>query len=78
MSELPPSTNPALPADDEPRASRDTSQNHPAQAIRSVSVEYEDRSDRLTIYPRGCPSPALMTTWLTADRDAFIGLLSAR
>jgi hypothetical protein len=41
-------------------------------------VEYEEGTDRRTIYPPGLSSIARMSTWLTADSDAFVDLDDAR
>ena len=38
----------------------------------------EDGPDRLTIYPPGLSSVARMSTWLTADADAFRDIQGAR
>lgn len=51
---------------------------HPAEALRSVLVEYPDRPDRRTVCPRGLGREAVMVTWLTADAGAFVDLLAAR
>ncbi|MFC7079785.1 DUF7511 domain-containing protein [Halorussus caseinilyticus] len=44
----------------------------------SVVVDYEDGPDRRTVYPDGLSSVERMSTWLTADDDAFVDLESAR
>ena len=46
--------------------------------LRSSLVRYDDDSDRRTVYPPGLSSVARMSTWLTADDDAFVDLESAR
>ena len=46
--------------------------------LRSSLVRYDDDSDRRTVYPRGLSGVARMSTWLTADDDAFVDLESAR
>ncbi|PSP99570.1 hypothetical protein BRC89_04265 [Halobacteriales archaeon QS_4_70_19] len=40
--------------------------------LAATLVTYEDRPDRRTIYPPGTSSVARMSTWLTADADAFV------
>ena len=47
-------------------------------ALESTLVRYEDGPDRLTIYPPGLSSVARMSTWLTADADAFRDLGAVR
>jgi len=37
-------------------------------------VEYDGDPDRCTIYPRESDRAELTTTWLTADRGAFVDL----
>ncbi|WP_435174916.1 DUF7511 domain-containing protein [Halorussus sp. AFM4] len=56
----------------EPRLDR------PDVELSSVVVDYEDRPDRRTVYPEGLSSVERMSTWLTADDDAFVDLESAR
>ena len=46
--------------------------------LRSSLVRDDDDPDRRTIYPPGLSSVARMSTWLTADDDAFVDLESAR
>ncbi|MFC4552678.1 MULTISPECIES: DUF7511 domain-containing protein [Halorussus] len=52
--------------------------DHPLAELRSVVVNYEDRPDRRTVYPEGLPTVERMSTWLTADDDAFVDLDEAR
>lgn len=59
-------------------ASADFGGNHPANALRTVLVEYPDRSNRRTICPEQLTRDELMVTWLTADADDFIDLLEWR
>ena len=47
-------------------------------ALESTLVRYEDGPDRLTVYPPGLSSVARMSTWLTADADAFRDLQGGR
>lgn len=46
--------------------------------LTATLVAYTDRPDRRTIYPPGTTSVARMSTWLTADADAFVDLESMR
>jgi len=50
------------------------SESHPATRLKFVCVEYDGDSDRCTIYPRESDRAELTTTWLTADRGAFVDL----
>ncbi len=43
-------------------------------ALVSTIVRYTDSPDRRTVYPPGLSSVARMSTWLTADADAFVDL----
>ncbi|GAB3665512.1 DUF7511 domain-containing protein [Halopiger thermotolerans] len=42
--------------------------------LESIVVRYEDRPDRCTITPRECADSDRLTTWLSADVDAFVDL----
>jgi hypothetical protein len=42
--------------------------------LASTLVEYSESPDRRTVYPPGLSSVARMSTWLTADADAFVDL----
>ena len=42
--------------------------------LESVVVEYETRTDRCTVYPRERTEEETLTTWLTADVNAFVSL----
>jgi hypothetical protein len=44
----------------------------------STLVTYRDRADRRTVYPPGLSSVARMSTWFTADDDAFVELSAMR
>ncbi|RKD97579.1 hypothetical protein ATJ93_0568 [Halopiger aswanensis] len=46
--------------------------------LESIVVRYEDRTDRCTITPRECPDSERLTTWLSADIDAFVELEQRR
>lgn len=59
-------------------ASADNMGDHPANALRSVLVEYPDRSDRRTVCPKDLTRDELMVTWLTADAGVFVDLLAFR
>ena len=37
-------------------------------------VEYGEGADRCTVYPPGLSGDARMSTWLSADRTAFVPL----
>jgi hypothetical protein len=50
----------------------------PAPVLSSTVVCYRGRPDRRTVYPPGLSSVARMSTWLTADDDAFVDLADAR
>ncbi|SFG12542.1 hypothetical protein SAMN04488063_1499 [Halopelagius inordinatus] len=43
-------------------------------ALHSVVVEYDGRPDRCTIYPRRESCRDRMSSWLSADQSAFVGL----
>ena len=46
--------------------------------LDSVLVRYSDAPNRRTVYPPGLSGVARMSTWLTADADAFVDLEAAR
>lgn len=46
--------------------------------LAATLVRYADRSDRRTIYPPDTSNVARMSTWLTADADAFRDLDAMR
>ena len=46
--------------------------------LHSVVVNYENRSDRRTVYPDGLSGVERMSAWLTADDDAFVNLNDSR
>lgn len=46
--------------------------------LESRLVRYPNGPDRLTVHPPGVDGVALLSTWLTADADAFVDLESAR
>jgi hypothetical protein len=47
-------------------------------ALHSVVVEYEGSPDRCTVYPRRSRCRDRVATWLSADREAFVGLEAMR
>lgn len=49
-----------------------------AVTLESTLVSYDDGADRRTVYPPGLSSVARMSTWLTADSEAFVDLEGAR
>ncbi|MDY6818576.1 MAG: hypothetical protein SVG88_07940 [Halobacteriales archaeon] len=66
----------------DPPTSRDRTppeeREHPATALRTMTVEYTDRPDQRTICPRGITRNQLMATWITADASDFVDLKSMR
>ena len=46
--------------------------------LASTLVTYTDGADRRTVYPPGLSSVARMSTWFTADDDAFVELSRMR
>jgi hypothetical protein len=46
--------------------------------LTSTLVPYADRPDRRTIYPPDASNVAGLSTWLTADADAFRDLGAMR
>ncbi|AHG01465.1 hypothetical protein HALLA_03490 (plasmid) [Halostagnicola larsenii XH-48] len=46
--------------------------------LDAIVVRYETQSDRCTITPRECADDNRLTTWLSADVDAFVDLEDAR
>jgi hypothetical protein len=61
-------------AGDEPA----TDARRPPITLESSLVRYDGDPDRRTIYPPGLSSVARMSTWLSADSDAFVDLEDAR
>lgn len=49
-----------------------------SRMLESTVVRYETAPNRTTIYPGGLSTVATMSTWLTADSDAFVDLRSVR
>ena len=47
-------------------------------ALVSTVVTYADSPDRRTVYPPGLSSVARMSTWFTADDDAFVDVSEMR
>lgn len=59
----------------------DSASAHSAETpprLASTLVTYTDGADRRTVYPPGLPSVARMSTWFTADDDAFVELSRMR
>jgi len=52
--------------------------SRPATQLRHDVVTYSDGPDRCTIYPPDATGVVRMSTWLTADRDAFVDLATVR
>ena len=46
--------------------------------LESRLVRYDEGPDRLTVCPPGLAGDARMSTWLSADRDAFLALETVR
>jgi hypothetical protein len=63
---------PNLPAETEPP---DPATEAP---LAATVVRYAGEPDRVTVYPPGASSVARMSTWLTADIDAFVDLEDCR
>ncbi|PSP78331.1 hypothetical protein BRC88_11570 [Halobacteriales archaeon QS_4_69_225] len=63
---------------DAERSGGDRAEPRRPVTLRSSLVRYDDDPDRRTVYPRGLSGVARMSTWLTADDDAFVDLESAR
>lgn len=51
---------------------------HPASTLRFVRVSYPDAPDRCTIHPPTRDRIAMMSTWLTANDNAFVDLAQQR
>lgn len=54
----------------------DTESSRPG--LESTLVRYDRRPDRRTVYPPGLSGVPRMSTWLTADDDAFVDLETVR
>jgi hypothetical protein len=63
-----------MAASDSTREQRDTDRSQ----LVSTLVVYTGRPDRRTVYPPGTSSVARLSTWLTADDDAFVDLDAVR
>ncbi|MDJ1433151.1 hypothetical protein [Halostagnicola sp. A-GB9-2] len=46
--------------------------------LDAIVVRYENQPDRCTVTPRECSESERLTTWLTADRQAFVALENMR
>ncbi|MFC7020292.1 MULTISPECIES: DUF7511 domain-containing protein [Haloarcula] len=51
-----------------------TSARRPDRHLSMHVVEYSDGADRCTVFPPGLSGDARMSTWLSADRSAFVSL----
>ncbi len=49
-----------------------------AIALESIVVRYDGRPDRCTITPHECSEADQLTTWLSADVQAFVDLVDVR
>ncbi|WP_256391670.1 DUF7511 domain-containing protein [Natronoarchaeum rubrum] len=49
-----------------------------AGGLRHEVVSYPDRPDQCTIFPPEATGVTRMSTWLTADRGAFVDLSTVR
>ncbi|MFB6206275.1 MAG: hypothetical protein ABEJ05_07110 [Haloglomus sp.] len=68
-----------MPAPRDPgREQRAFASPEPAPPLAATLVTYADRPDRRTVYPPDATSVSRMSTWLTADAGAFVGLESMR
>ncbi|MFB6097481.1 MAG: hypothetical protein ABEJ74_08845 [Haloferacaceae archaeon] len=47
-------------------------------ALRAVVTEYGDHPDECTLYPTDATEAELVTTWITAEGDAFVDLEAVR
>ena len=52
--------------------------DRPDVELALTVVRYANGPDRCTIYPPGTDGDARMSTWLSADRSAFVDLDAAR
>jgi len=52
--------------------------DRPDVELALTVVRYADSPDRCTVYPPGADGDARMSTWLSADRSAFVELDTAR
>jgi len=50
--------------------------DRPDVSLSLTVVRYADGPDRATLYPPEASGDARMSTWLTADRGAFVDLQS--
>ena len=58
----------------EPRAAPDRD----VPALSLTVVHYSDAPDRCTVFPPGLSGDARMSTWISADRSAFVRLAERR
>lgn len=61
-----------------PRSNPDGTDDPDASRLCATVVEYEDGPDRCTIHPVDVTRSERLTTWLTADHDAFRSLSALR
>ena len=52
--------------------------DRPDVELALTVVRYTDSPDRCTVYPPGAAGDTRMSTWLSADRSAFVDLDTAR
>lgn len=57
---------------------RATTATDPAVDLHVTVVQYSCRPDRCTVYPPDVERHERLSTWLSADRDAFVSLVDAR
>ncbi|MFB6173030.1 MAG: hypothetical protein ABEI39_00150 [Halobacteriales archaeon] len=55
-----------------------TDQAPSGACLRCEVVAYPEGPDRCTVFPPGLDGVPRMSTWLTADRDAFVALDAVR
>lgn len=70
--------NEAEPADRRPDAPRSDPARRQPVTLESTLVRHERGPDRRTVYPPRLSEVARMSTWLSADSDAFVDLDAAR
>ena len=61
-----------------PEGRRSTAPPRRPITLESRLVRYDDGPDRLTVCPPGLAGDARMSTWLSADSDAFLDLETVR
>jgi hypothetical protein len=58
----------------DPRGVAETAPDRPDVELSLTVVRYTDGPDRGTVYPPETSGDARMSTWLSADRAAFVDL----